>query len=63
MEHDTVYDTDKLENITNKKLTDVISETKKYDEVLDETIDFYPAEEVDTEMEDINKITELQLDN
>ena len=35
MEHDNVHDTEYLQNDTNKNLTNVISETKQDDEVLD----------------------------
>ena len=54
MEHNTVYNTEYLQNDTNRNLTNVISETKQDDEVLDKTIYFDAAEEADTEMEDTN---------
>ena len=50
MEHDTAQDTEELENNNNKKLTNVISEAKHGDEVLDETIDFDVYEEAYIEM-------------
>ena len=57
MEHDTVHDTEELEKNTNKNITNVISETKHDDDVLDETIDFDAAEEADTKIEYTTEIT------
>ena len=63
MEHDNVRYTEELENNTNKKITNVISETRYDYDVLDKTIDFDTAEEADNEMEDTTEITESKLDN
>ena len=63
MEHDNVRFTEDLENNTNKKITNVISETIHDYDVLDKTIDFDTAEEADNEMEDTTEITESKLDN
>ena len=52
-----------MEKNTNKNITNVISKSKRYDEVLDEIIGFHAAEEADTKMEDATEIAELQLDH
>ena len=63
LEDDNVRYTEELENNTNKKITNVISETRHDYDVLDKTIDFDTAEEADNEMEDTTEITESKLDN
>ena len=63
LEHNTVHNTEELENNNNRNLTTAIYETKQDDEVLDENNDFDVSGEADTEMEYNIEIAELQLDN
>ena len=48
MEDDTVHDTEELQNNTNNKFTNVISENKQDDEVIYENIYFDAFEYTET---------------